>query len=91
MTLENDGVPTCTVITEAFAFKTRREAEILEMGALPLVVMPHPVGQLPVDRMRALTDDSLDEIVFALTATADQLARRYVDRRRKEPFPPTDS
>ena len=86
MTLESAGVPTCTVITDVFAFKTRKEAEVLEMAALPLVILPHPVGQLPADRMRDITDQHLAEIRFALTGADADLVAWYRERTRSEPF-----
>ena len=86
MTLEKAGVPTCSVMTEVFAFKTRKEAEVLEMGALPLVIIPHPVGQLPDKDMRRITDENFAEFEFALTGDVDQIASRYRDRTKREPF-----
>ena len=86
MTLEKTGVPTCSVMTEVFAFKTRKEAEVLEMSALPLVIIPHPVGQLSHEEMVRITDENFAEFEFALTGDVDEIAARYRDRVKPEPF-----
>lgn len=77
MTLERSGIPALAVITEPFAFKARAEVKALEMPALPIQVLPHPIGQISDEAMRALTDEAFDEVVFALTGDADEVARAY--------------
>ena len=68
ITLEKTGVPTCTFVTAVFAAKGQREAQALGMGGLPMVVLPHPVGQLAKQEMERLVDERLDEVRSALTA-----------------------
>lgn len=75
------------MISVPFAFKSRRESEALGMGALPLLVLPHPVGQLPRDEMRAVTDESFPEVEFILTAPTEAVARVYTNRTKREPIP----
>lgn len=81
MSLEKAGVPSCTVVTEVFAGKARREAEALGMDALPILVIPHPVGQLSRDQMRAITDQHLDDILACLSSPASELTLRFTRRR----------
>ncbi len=65
MTLEKKGIPTATVITHVFERKSRQEAGAFGIADLPLIVLPHPVGQMPRDKLRALA--------AALGATLDDL------------------
>lgn len=68
MVLERAAIATCTVITEPFAPKSRREAEALGMAELPFLILPHPVGQLPHDEMRRIADRSFAEVERILIA-----------------------
>lgn len=77
MTLEEAGVPSIAVITEPFGFKSRAEVKALGLGRLAIQILPHPIGQIPDEEMRALADQAFDEIVFALTSNAEQVANRY--------------
>ena len=69
------------MITEVFGAKARREAEALGMDALPLVIIPHPVGQLSKQQMRDITDENLEEILFALSGDVAKLVERYTRPR----------
>lgn len=69
------------MITEVFAPKARREAEALGMNALPLVIIPHPVGQLSKQQMRDITDANMDEILLALVGDAATLTAKYTRAR----------
>lgn len=51
------------------------------MDALPLVIIPHPVGQLSKQQMRDITDEHLDEILFALSGDLATLVKRYTRPR----------
>lgn len=78
------GVPTATVVSEPFAFKARREVEALGFGDLPIIVLPHPIGQLPRDEMREIATASFDEVLFILTTSPDDVARAYENRTTRE-------
>ena len=82
MTLEKSGIPSCTVVTDVFDGKARREAEALGLEALPLIVLPHPVGQLPREDMERLTGERWDDVLFILTAPREKLTARFVRERR---------
>jgi hypothetical protein len=80
--LERAGIPTATVITEPFAYKSRFEAESLGFGDLPLVVLPHtwdktPLGQLPDDAVRSISAAVYPEVEFIVTASAEDVAAAY--------------
>ncbi len=47
------------------------EARTLGMAALPLVVIPHPVGTLPLEAIRSLSDSIFEELVRALVLPAN--------------------
>lgn len=55
-----------TVITDWFESKARTEAEIFGMPALPMIVLKHPVGQLPVEEMERLTAEVFPQVEAAL-------------------------
>jgi len=65
------------VITEPFAFKARAEVTALGVPTLAIQVLPHPIGQISDEEMRALTDQAYDEVVFALTSPASVVAAAY--------------
>lgn len=77
MTLEQAGIPSLTVISEPFGFKARMEVTAMGMAKLPILVLPHPIGQLSDEEMRAIADEAFDELLFAITADADDVAERY--------------
>lgn len=65
------------MITEPFGFKARMEVTALGLGDLAIQVLPHPIGQISDTEMRALTDEAFDEVVFALTSPAEEVAQAY--------------
>jgi hypothetical protein len=44
------------------------EARTLGMADLPIVVVPHPIGQLPLEAVLRATDAIYDAVVRALLA-----------------------
>lgn len=77
MTLEKLGIPTVSVITEPFGFKARAEVTALGLGMVAIQILPHPIGQISDEEMRALTDEAYDEVLFALTRPAEEVAQAY--------------
>ena len=65
------------VITEPFGFKARAEVTALGMPDLAIQVLPHPIGQISDEAMRAITDQAYEEVLFALTSPADDVAKAY--------------
>nr|WP_133901621.1 hypothetical protein [Actinophytocola oryzae] len=49
----------------------------LGLGDLAIQVLPHPIGQISDAEMRAVTDEAFDEVVFALTHSAQEVAEAY--------------
>jgi hypothetical protein len=75
--LEKAGVPSVAVITEPFGFKARAEVTALGMPDVAIQVLPHPIGQISDEAMRAITDQAYEEVLFALTSPADGVAKAY--------------
>jgi hypothetical protein len=68
--LEQRGVPTVTICTDAFRVLGRHEADSLGMADLPLAIVPHPLGGQPAEQVRGLATRVVDEIHALLTGTA---------------------
>jgi hypothetical protein len=70
-------VPTVVICSDEFGPLGRAEAEVLGLGGLPLIAVPHPVAgnhrQLVAAKARAVAD----EVVDALTTDRSALAERY--------------
>lgn len=77
--MEKAGIPAIAVITEPFGFKARAEVGALGLGNLPIQILPHPIGQISDEEMRGLTDEGFAEVVFSLTAPADEVGAAYTD------------
>lgn len=65
------------MITEPFGFKARAEVKALGFPNLAIQILPHPIGQISDEDMRSLTDEAYEEVVFALTADAAEVAKAY--------------
>ena len=61
-------MPTVTIVTDEFAALARTESSVRGLRELPLVELPHPVGSLTLEPLRALALGSVDSIVAALTS-----------------------
>lgn len=75
--MERAGVPTLSVVTVPFGFKVRAEVKALGMSDLPIQILPHPIGQISDQEMRDLTDEAYDEVLYALTTDACEVAKTY--------------
>ena len=77
MYLEKSGIPTSTVVTTGFHKSARLEAQALGALALPLVVIPHPVGHLAVKDVQELAEAAFESIVASLSRKQGELAPDY--------------
>ncbi len=59
-----------TFVTHSFEPLGRSDAAALGMGQLPIVVVPHPVGGMEPDIVRAKADRAFETLVAALTGEA---------------------
>ena len=67
MFLENRGIPTVVICTEAFVNASLLHAKNLGNGAFQPVVIPHPLGGLQPGQVNERARAIQDRIVEALT------------------------
>jgi hypothetical protein len=78
--LEQAGIPTAVVCSDEFAPLARAESQVLGMGALPLVPIPHPLAGNQNGLVAAKARAIAEEVLSALTDPADSIAARYEGR-----------
>jgi len=69
-----------TLCTEEFGILARDEATGLGYPGLPIVMIPHPLGDRPEAWVREAARSALAEIVGALTSPAEALVKQYRGR-----------
>ena len=65
--MERLGVPTVTVVSSAFEDLARAEATGLGLSGLPILVVPHPVGQRSAETLRCWAEGLVRDCAGALT------------------------
>ena len=65
--LEQRGVPTATMGTFEFEALARLEAKNRGIEALPLALVPHPLGGIHEDEARGRADLAIASVLKALT------------------------
>jgi len=53
------------------------------MPGLPIVVIPHPVGTIPREKVEQLADAALEEIVYVLTHEGERLEEEYLKKAQE--------
>jgi hypothetical protein len=76
--LEKRGIPTATVVTTGFHEHGRINAQNIGAPDLPLIVLPHPVGQLAPSDVDQMAQASLDAVLAALMAAKGSLRLDYL-------------
>ncbi len=71
---EKRGIPSTTIITEAFTNAADFQFKGKGMPGHPYVKLPHPVSNLTKDEMRECALKFTDEVVSHLTAAARPVA-----------------
>jgi hypothetical protein len=66
--LEQQGVPTAVVGTAEFEALARLESKNRGLEALPLALVPHPLGGIREDEVVSKADLAIDAVVKAVTA-----------------------
>lgn len=66
MALEGRNIPTATFLTDAFAAYGRGLAKMQGMGALPTIVIAHPIASRPNDELREKVQRVYAEVTGAL-------------------------
>ncbi len=67
------------LVSTSFVGLARSQAKALGMSALPMVVLPHPLGGSPLDTVLAKVDNAFDEIVVKFTAPLANESEAAVD------------
>lgn len=78
--LETAGIPTAVICSDEFGPLGRAEAQVLGLGALPLLPIPHPLAGNDSALVRAKAAAIADEVLSALTDTPAALAARHGGR-----------
>ena len=80
VTLEKRGIPTATINSDAFVVLGQMEAVALGLPGLPIVTVPHPMGDVKADEIRARAAAMIPQILAVLTGEAAALESEYTDR-----------
>src|SRR3546814_11162389 len=80
VTLEKRGVPTATVNSDAFVVLGQQEAVALGLPGLPIVTVPHPMGDVGADEVRERAAAMVVQLVAVLTGDGAALESSYPDR-----------
>jgi hypothetical protein len=75
--LEKRGTPVATVNSEEFVRLGQSESRSLGMPGLPLVTVPHPMGDVSEAVVRERARDAVPELVGVLTGDAADLAAEF--------------
>jgi hypothetical protein len=75
--IEKRGVPVATINTSEFATLGHFEAAALGMPDLPIVAIPHPIGNLGVSAVELHAREAFDDIVTVLTRDVDDRRTDY--------------
>jgi hypothetical protein len=67
--LEQRGVPTAVMGTWEFEQLAKLEAKNRGIAALPLALVPHPLGGIHEDEVKKKADLAIDAVVKALLKT----------------------
>lgn len=81
--LEDLGVPTVTVISTAFAPLAQVVSEGVGQLSLPIIVVPHPLGDREVSVIRKYGEDIAERCARVLTTPVETLLREFKDK----PYP----
>jgi hypothetical protein len=78
--LERRGIPVATVNSDEFVKLGQSEARSLGMPGMPIVTVPHPMGDVEEPAVRERARAIVAELVAVLTTDAAELADTYRNR-----------
>lgn len=78
--LEEFGVPTVTVISAAFAPLAQVVSEGYGQMSLPIVVVPHPLGDRDAGVIRKYGEDIARECAWVLTTPVETLVHAFTEK-----------
>jgi hypothetical protein len=79
--LEKAGVPTVALISRSFCPLGQIVARGEGHGSLPIVMLPHPIGEADQDRIAQKGADAAAECVRLLTTAGEAVAREYAGKK----------
>lgn len=79
VTLEKRGIPTATVNSDAFVVLGQMEAVALGAPGLPIVMVPHPMGDVSAEVVIERARDMVAQVIRVLTTDAAKLESDYTD------------
>ncbi len=79
--LEELGIPTVTVISTAFAPLAQVVSEGIGQMSLPIIVVPHPLGDRDVNVIRQYGEDIAEQCARVLTTPVGTLLREFKDKQ----------
>jgi hypothetical protein len=78
--MESRGIPTVMFCTDEFSLLGRNEAESLGMPALPIALVPHPLGGQRPDAIIEKADKALNQVVNILTTPEVDLTQQFLGK-----------
>jgi hypothetical protein len=84
VTLEKRGTPTATVNSDAFVVLGQQEAIALGLPGLPIVMVAHPMGDIPAQLVRERAEAMVAQVIEVLTGDSAALESRYTDLYLRE-------
>ncbi len=70
MELEKLGIPTVTLVSKAFDILAKQESKGLGFQNLPIVVVPHPFGNLDRETVRRIGEEAFERAMAGITHPA---------------------
>jgi len=65
--LRRRGPMTAVICSEAFVGLARAQARVFGVPDLPLIVIPHPLGGIALNEVKARADQALPQLVALLS------------------------
>jgi len=78
--LEKKGTPTATVNSDEFVKLGQSESQALGMPGLPIITVPHPMGDIEETKVRNRAQAIISEVVTVLTENRDVLEAEYKNK-----------
>jgi hypothetical protein len=78
--LEQKDIPVATINSDEFVRLGQSEARSLGMPGLPIVTVPHPMGDIPENKVRERARAIVKELVLVLTTDHEELEETYESR-----------
>ncbi len=80
MALEKIGLPTVTLISCSFFSLGQAVGRQLDYPGLPIILLPHPIGNTDIEKVRDKGRDAAAEAARLLTTPAEDVAHEYMTR-----------